>query len=236
MIKKTHQKLINSIFFQIVIISILFLCINIQKANAQKENKLFTFKLISKVEFKNALKRNYNATFITKLKDSTKLEKAFQSISKTYNKSEKELANDELCSSPRCLTSFKAYFPSLDLYLFYISDYHYEKACFVFASTNKMASGNQRFRGSLGVMSKDGLWVGLEREDCDNVLKIEICKTSKNGVWSFLKYDFKVIDINEEEKTPIFWADKNKIYFATRRYDRQNSKALVEYYSLVLNV
>jgi len=72
-------------------------------------------------------------------------------------------------------------------YLFYIDDYHYEKACFVFASTNVLASGYQRFRGSYGVMSKDGLWVGLERQDCDSFLQIEISKSSKAGVWSLFQ-------------------------------------------------
>jgi hypothetical protein len=60
-------------------------------------------------------------------------------------------------------------------------DYHGEKASFIFANTGKMAS-YRRFRGSFGVMSKDGLWVGLARGDCDNYLQLEVCKLWKAGV------------------------------------------------------
>jgi len=184
------------------------------------------------VEFRTALKNNYNAPFVTKIADTTKLEKSFRSIEKTYNDDEKELAKSELCNSPRCLTSFEAYYPTLDLYLFDILDYHYAKTIFVFASTNEMASGYRRFRGEYGVMSNDGLWIGLERGDCDNYLQIEICKTSKRGVWSLFIFDFTDIDINEEEKTTMFWADKNTIYIATRENNQQNDKKLSKYYSI----
>jgi hypothetical protein len=198
-----------------------------------KENRrFFTFTPITEVEFRNALINNYNAPFVTKITDTTKLEKAFKSIEKTYNDSEKELAGHELCKSPRCLTSFKAYFPTLDLYLFNILDYNYVKASFVFASTNEMASGYHRFRGDYGVMSKDGLWVGLERQDCDNFLQIEICKSSKNGIWKLFTFDFTSVDINEQEKTPMFWADKNTIYIATQEYDQHNDKELSKYYAI----
>jgi len=227
-----HKELIKSKFLRLVVIVILFSNINIQPAKAQRNRRFFIFNPITKVEFRNALKNNYNAPFVTKISDSTKLEKAFESIEKTYNKNEKELAESELCNSPRCLTSFEAYYPTLDLYLFYILDYHYEKASFVFASTNKMASGYQRFRGSYGVMSKDGLWVGLERNDCDNFLQMEICKSSKNGVRTLFRFDFTNIDINLDEKTAIFWADKNTIYIATTEYDKQNDNALSKYYTI----
>lgn len=192
--------------------------------------RFFTFTPITAYEFQNAFKNNYNAPFVTDIGDTSKLEKAFASIEKTYNVSEKELSGRELCKSPRCLTSFKAYYPSFDLYLFEILDYHYAKASFVYASTNEMASGHQRFRGDHGVMSKDGLWVGLERGDSDNYLQIEICKSSKNGVWSIFTFDFNYIDINEEIKNAIFWADKNTIYIATKEYNN-NDKALSLYYA-----
>lgn len=154
------------------------------------------------------------------------------SIGKTYNDSERELAKHELCNSPKCLTSFKAYYPTLDLYVFNILDYHYSKASFVFASTNEMASGYRRFSGDYGVMSKDGLWVGLERQDADNYLQIEICKSSKHGVWTLFAFDFTEIDINEQEQTAMFWADKNTIYIATQEYDQHNDKDLNQYYAI----
>jgi hypothetical protein len=198
-----------------------------------KENRrFFTFTPITEVEFRNALKNTYNAPFVTEIGDTTKLEKPFESIEKTYSDDEKELAKSELCNSPRCLTSFKAYYPTLDLYLFYVLDYHFSKASFVFASTNEMASGYRRFRGEFGTMSKDGLWVGMERGDCDNYLQIEICKTSKRGVWSLFTFDFTDIDINEEETTAIFWADENVLYIATQEYDQQNNKDLHKYYAI----
>lgn len=196
-----------------------------------QRGRFFTFTSITEVEYKNAFKNNYNAPFITDIGDTIKLEKAFDAIGKTYNDSEKELAGHELCKSPRCLTSFKAFYPTLDLYLFEILDYHYSKASFVYASTNEMASGHQRFRGDYGVMSKDGFWVGLERGDCDNYLQIEICKSSKNGVWTILTFDFTAIDINEEVKDAMFWADKNTIYIATHEYDK-NDNDLLQYYAI----
>ena len=199
-------------------------------ADTVENKKSFTFTQISESEFKKALKNNYNASFVTEV-DTTKLAKAFDAIAKTYNEEEKELAESELLNSPRDLTSFEAYYPMLDLYLFYIQDYHYQNACFVFASTNELASGFHRFSGSYGVMSKDGLWVGLERGDCDNFLQIEICESSKYGVWSIFKFDFKYIDIDEEKETVMFWANKNTIYIATREYDK-NVKPLHQYYAI----
>lgn len=202
------------------------------KPNSLKSRHFFTFKPITEVEFRNALKHSYNAPLVTKIADSTQLEKAMVSIDKTYNDSERELAKHELCNSPKCLTSFKAHYPTLDLYLFNIQDYHYSKASFVFASTKEMASGNRRFRGDYGAMSKDGLWVGLERQDADNYLQIEICKSSKRGVWTLFAFDFTDIDINEKEQIAMFWADKNTIYIATREYDQQNDKDLFQYYAI----
>ena len=228
-----HKKSIKSTFLRILIlVAILFSYTDLQSIKAQGDRVFFTVDPISETEFRKALEDNYNAQFVTEIGDLKKLEKAFLSIEKTYNESEKELAESELCNTPRCLTSFKAYYPNLDLYLFYIDDYHYEKACFVFASTNVLASGYQRFRGSYGVMSKDGLWVGLERQDCDNFLQIEISKSSKAGVWSLFKFDSVGIDINDDEETPIFWADINTIYIATHDYDKQNDKYLSKYYAI----
>ena len=232
-IKMKRKELIKPTLIRLVVlVTILFAITDFQPVKAQENQRFFTFKSITEVEFRKALKNNFNASFETKIADSTKLEKAFESIEKTYNEDEKELAGHELCKSPRCLTSFKAYYPSLNLYLFYIYDYHYEKASFVFANTNEMASDYQRFRGSYGVMSKDGLWVGLERNDCDNFLQMEICKTSKLGVWSLFTFDFKNIDINEAEETAMFWADKNTIYIASREYEQQNKKDLFKFYAI----
>ena len=221
-----------------LLITITFVFAFIILSNAQENKRFFTFKSISEVDFKTAYNNNYNAKFVTEIEDSTKLEKAFESIAKTYSRWEKEFAESELCSSPRCLTSFEAYYPNLNLYLFYILNYHYENACFVFANTNEMASGYQRYRASYGVMSKDGLWVGLERQDCDSFLQLEICKTSKRGVWTILRFDLTDIDINEYERgknIPVmFWANKNTIYISAIEYDG-NNKQVSNFYSITFD-
>lgn len=229
---KREKSIETSLIWLIALMTILFVSADLQSINAQENQRFFTFKPITEVEFRRALKNNYNAPFETKIADSTKLEKAFESIEKTYDDEEKELAKSELCKSPRCLTSFEAYYQTLNLYLFFILDYHYEKACFVFSNTNEMASGYYRFRGSYGVMSNDGLWVGLERKDCDNALQMEICKTSKLGVWSLFRFDFYSMDINEAEKTAIFWADKNTIYIASHEYEQLNENDSFKFYAI----
>lgn len=217
-------KLRKLIYLRIVCV-FLFAYIAFHSANAQENSSFFTFMPISEVKFRTAFKNNYNASFITEIDDSTKLEKAFDAIAKTYNEEEKKLAEDELCNSPRCLTSFQAYYPTLDLYLFFIQDYHYEKASFVVASTNEILSRYRRFRGSYGVMSKDGLWVGLERQDCDNSLQLEICKCSKKGVWSLITFNFASVDINDVENPVMFWAERNTIYIAvSERKDQMPPK------------
>jgi len=196
-------------------------------------NKFFIFSQISESEFRQALDHNFNAPFMDEIIDSSKLEEAFSAISKTYNEWEEFLATTELCSSPRCLTSFKAYYPTLDLYLFYVQNLHYESACFVYASTNELASGYRRFRGSYGVMSKDGFWIGLERDDCDNYLQIEVCELTEDGVLPVYKFDFTNIDINYSENPVLFWANKNTIFIATSEYNKINRKQIFKYYSIL---
>lgn len=225
----------TSSFFQKIAFTALFLFFTFQFIQAQENNKWFVLNSISETEFRNALKNNYNATYVTNIEDSAKLEKAYFSISKTYNNLEKKLAEEELCKTPRCLTSFKAYYPTLNLYLFYILDLHYEKACFVYANTNEMASKKERFRGSYGVMSKDGYWIGLERQDCDNSFQFEVCKILEKGALSLFKYDLKFMDINPNEGTPIFWSDKNTIDIAVREYDRQADHFKLKYYEIILH-
>ncbi len=102
----------------------------------------------------------------------------------------------------------------------------------MFASTNEMASGNRRFRGEYGVMSKDGLWVGLERQDADNYIQIEICKSSKHGVWSLFRFDFISVDIDEKEKIPMFWANENTIYITVKEHNEPNNMDLPQYYAI----
>jgi hypothetical protein len=228
-----HRELTKSLFLRIGF-TFLFVYIAFQSAKAQENRRFFTFMPISETEFRTMLKKNYNASFVTEIDDSTKLEKAFDAIAKTYNDEEKQLAESELCNSPRCLTSFEAYYPTLDLYLFFIQDLHYEKASFVIAGTNEMASRYRRFRGSYGVMSKDGFWVGLERQDCDNSLQLEICKSSKDGAWSFITFDFAGVDINVGENPVMFWADRNTVYIAIKeyRYEHGNYTPQSQYYAI----
>lgn len=200
---------------------------------AQENVRFFKLSQITEMDFKNTWNNNYNAKYIDKLKDSVKLEKAYKSIDKTYTKEEIELAGHELIK-PRGLTSFQGYYPSQDLYVFLIADNHYEKACFVKASTNEMSS-IYRFRGSHGVMSKDGLWVGIEQGDCDNYFQIEVCKSSEFGTGSIFKFDFSYMKFNlynSMESIPvIFWADKNTIYISTEIRDKKGNQVF-QYHSL----
>ena len=208
---------------------------SLQYVKAQTDEKHFSFKPISETEFKNGFKSNYDAQLVTTVSDE-KLNTAFKAIEKTYDANEKQLAADELCDSPRCLTSFEGFYPTLNLYLFHILDYHYEKAVFVFADTNEMASNYKRFRGSYGAMSKDGLWVGLQRNGSDNYLQMEICKSSEHGIWSLFKFDFAGTDINydyQDKKIPvIYWANKKTIHISAQEYDRENRRVLLKYYSI----
>jgi hypothetical protein len=53
----------------------------------EEKRRFFTFTPITEAEFRNALENNYNAPFTTQIEDTTKLEKAFEAIAKTYNES-----------------------------------------------------------------------------------------------------------------------------------------------------
>ena len=217
------------------IVFILFLLTNLQYVKGQTNEKHFSFKPISEAEYINAYKTNYDAQLVTSVLDA-KLDDAFKAIEKTYDANENQLASDELCDSPRCLTSFEAFYPNLNLYLFHILDYHYEKAVFVFSDTNEMASNYARFRGSYGAMSKDGLWVGLQRDGSDNCLQMEICKSYEHGIWSLFKFDFAGTDINFDYQVKnipvIYWANKNTIYISAQEYDQENKRELLKYYSI----
>jgi len=232
-IKMKLKELSKSTPFGIVIlVTILFANTDFQSVKAQKSQRFFTFKPITEIEFRKALKNNYNAPFETKIVDSTKLEKAYKSIEKTLNEDEIELAKSDSCLSLKCIADFQAYYPTLNLYLFNIFNLPSYNAGFVFANNNEMTSDYQRFRRAYGVMSKDGLWAGLALKDCDNFLQMEICKTSKLGDWSLFKFDFKTIDINDAEETTMFWADKNTIYIASHEYEQLNEKDLFKFYAI----
>lgn len=203
--------------------------------NAQDKNNVLKIEKISERQFKSAFNKNYNAPFITTIHDSIEIESAYDEIAKTYNDDEKELAERELITI-RELTDFIAYYPTLKTYLFFIKDYHYEKACFVSSISNKVLS-QKRFRGSYGVMSKDGFWIGLERGDCDNYFQMEICKVTSEYVSSVMKFDYEYFDIYEDSKDNmhlIFWAKKNTIYISTIRHDEQeiSAKQIKNYYSI----
>lgn len=205
--------------------------LTILTVNGQDVNRSFNFNQISETQFKTAFEKNFNAIPIQTI-DSSRLERAQQLIDKTYTQQEKDLAESELCESPRCLTSFYGYYPNLDILVFQIQDYHFENAVFLKDNENFPNKWLNRFNGSYGVMSKIGLWVGLEREDSDNYLQIEICQISERGTWSIIEFDFKTIDINGEEKEPIFWVDENTIYLATLEYSTTDNEVQKRYYEI----
>jgi hypothetical protein len=185
---------------------------------------------VSPAEFRSALHQNINAPFVTAITDSVHLEKALMAIDKTYTDTEKELAKQELCKTTRCLTTFKAFYPDLDLLLFNIADNHCVKAAFVTASTNEMASSDERYNGDYGVLSKNGYWVGLKRQDSDNYMKLELCRLVDGRFWSQFSVDYTTIDINEKEKLPIFWADNNTIYVAAEEHSSIMPTDITVYY------
>jgi hypothetical protein len=197
----------------------------------QEVGKYFTFSQISETDFRNALNDNFNATPV-QINDSVRIENALQKIDKTYNQSEIDLARSELYASPRSLTNFESYYPNLDILVFFIQDYHFENAVFIKENKDFLDTRLERFNGSYGVMSKNGLWVGLERNDCDNYLQIEICEITKRGTWSIINFDFKTIDINPDEKEPIFWVNANTIYFATIEYSNTAKNGQKKFYEI----
>lgn len=193
---------------------------------------LFTVSIITKMEFTEGLKINFNAPFTTKTKDSSSMERVISAIDQTYSENEIELAKNELCSSPRCLTSFQAYYPTLNIFHYNILDMHTGKASFVYENPNNNFSCSQRFRGDYGIMSLDSTWVGLERQDCDNYLKIEICKFTIKNFASIYKFDLSFLDINEDEKTPMYWARSKTIYIATKQYNLDTDSYIQSYHAI----
>lgn len=201
----------------------------------QEVSRSFNFNQISETEFRTAFEKNFNAIPVQKI-DSSKVEWAQQLIDKTYTQQEIELASNELCESPRCLTSLFGYYPNLDILVFQIQDYHFENAVFLKDNKNFPNKWINRFKGSYGVMSKNGFWVGLERLDCDNYLQVEICQITETGVRTILEFDFKTIDINGDEKEPIFWANANTIYLATREYDKSRKEEQKKFYEIKFDI
>ena len=227
MIKEKYRKLLKYSAQLVLILSA-----TTQFLVAQNDLEYFNFNPISKTEFEEAYVNQFNAEFTTILEDSSKLKRAFKLLDSTYNDEEKELAKDELIN-PRDLTTFRGYYPEQDAMLFFIQDYHYEKACFILPQANEMFA-NARFYGSYGVMSKDGIWIGFKRNNCDNFLQMELCKVTKSAIIPLYFFDFKKIDINgyeEENEIPtIFWARKNTVYISAYKYE--DMEKVNQYYSL----
>jgi AraC-like DNA-binding protein len=197
----------------------------------QEVSRSFNFNQISETEFKTAFESNFNANPVQTI-DSTRLEKAQQIIDKSYTQQEIDLAAKELCKSPRCLTNFYGYYTNLDILVFLIQEYHFENAVFLKDNEGFPKKWINRFNGSYGVMSKSGIWVGLERQDADNYLQIEICQITERGAWTILEFDFKTIDINSDEKEPVFWVNENTIYIATIEFNKTKNEGQKKFYEI----
>ena len=210
---------------------IFFYLVSSSLVKGQERGMFLTFNQISETDFRKAFNDNFNATPV-QIYDSIRLENALQKIDKTYNQYEIDLASNELCKSPRCLTKFKGYYPNLDIIVFLIQDYHFENAVFIKENKEFLDPWLERINGSYGIMSKKGLWVGLERNDSDNYLQIEICEITNRGTWSIINFDFKKIDINPEEKEPIFWVNENTIYIATIEFSKTENNGQKNFYQI----
>jgi hypothetical protein len=213
------------------ILTVIFLSFFVT-VNGQKVSRSFNFNQISETKFKTAFEKNFNAIFYKTI-DSSRLEKAQQLIDKTYTQQEIELAANDLCKSPRCLTNFYGYYPNLDILVFLIQDYHFENAVFLKDNEDSPKKWISRFNGSCGVMSKNGMWVGLERQDTDNYLQIEICQITEKGSWSIVEFEFKTLDINHNEKEPIFWGNENTIYLAIIEYSDMEKEKQKKFYEII---
>jgi len=212
------------------ILLVLTLFVSCQNLKSQNSIEYFNFNPITKSEFERAYQNQTNAEFVESIKDSTKLKMAFNQIDSTYNSDEVFLAEQELIE-PNQLTTFKLYYPKQDIMLFYIQDYHYEKACFIISNP---IYAYARFFGSYGVMSKDGYWIGFKRDNCDNYLQLQICKITNEAIYPLHKFDFVSVDLNtnnsEGEIPNVFWANGNKVYLRTIKYAEMNEIEL--YYEI----
>ena len=217
--------------YKLKVILVMYLLFNFSLTIGQERGKSFTFKQISEIIFREAFIDNFNAIPI-QLNDSIRLEKALQLIDKTYSQYEIDFAESELCESPRCLTTFQGYYKNLDILVFFIQDYHFENAVFIKENKEFIDTKLSRINGSYGVMSKKGLWIGLERNDCDNYLQIEICQILKRGTWPIIKFDFTNIDINPDEKEPIIWVNENTIYIATIEFSDTANRGQKRFYKI----
>ena len=221
---------INKFLNHLSKILVMTLFVSCQNLQSQNSIEYFNFNPITKSKFKKAYKNQTNAEFVESIKDSIKLKMAFSQIDSTYNSDEIFLAEQELIK-PNQLTTFKLYYPKQEIFLFYIQDYHYEKACFVIS--NPIYS-YARFYGSYGVMSKDGYWIGFKRDNCDNYLQLQICKITNEAIFPIHKFDFVRVDLNTEEiknEIPnVFWANGNKVYLRTFKYEEMNE--IEQYYEI----
>jgi len=199
--------------------------------NGQEIDKSFNFNQIDESEFRAAFEKNFNAIPVKTI-DSLKIEMAQQLIDKTYTQQEIDLSKNELCVSPRCLTSFYGYYPNLDILVFLIQDNHFENAVFLKDNEGFPKKRINRFNGSYGVMSKNGIWVGLERQDADSYLQIEICQITERGTWAITEFNFNTVDINQNEKEPIFWVNENTIYLATIEYSNLENEGQNKFYEI----
>jgi hypothetical protein len=73
----------------------------------------------------------------------------------------------------------------------------------------------------------------LERQDTDNYLQIEICQITEKGSWSIVEFEFKTLDINHNEKEPIFWGNENTIYLAIIEYSDMEKEKQKKFYEII---
>jgi len=230
--KKTNRRLmtLSSQYYYSAILTIIC-CLTFSTVKGQEGKRSFSFKPINEEVFRKGLSDNFNAQSVKTI-DTLELKKMMELIDKSYDQHEIDLAERELCESPKCLTSFYGYYPDLNIVVFFIQDDHFENAVFIKDTESFIDTRLNRFNGSFGVMSKSGLWVGLESQGSDNYLQIEICQITDRGTWTITGFDLKTININPDEKEPIFWVNDNTIYLATIEYNDSENEGQKTFYEI----
>ncbi len=221
----------------LLLTAILFSAISV----ISQETQDYKFELIpiTKAEFQRGLAKNYNACLISDSTDNPLTDEYFDIIENNLSEETRFIAESEL-SCPRDLITYGGYYPGLDLHLYYIPDLHFCYAGFISSEKDSLSKESGRIlygdhiAGTYGVMSENGMWAGLRRDDCDNSLSIQIGKLHNGIMYSLARFNNDSMDICVTEyEMPVFWVNGNTLYIAA--FSHNDGKDIFCYYSLEIN-